>query len=294
MSWIQEYKSSLKLIEVEELFDLIFYRPLAFVFVKIIYPTNLTPNQITTLALIVGIIGGIIISFNTHFYLIIAAILLIIYDILDCSDGQLARLKRNGTSVGRILDGVADYFVTIAVYLGIGFGFASNSDNPLLYWALLALAGASNIIHAIALDYYRNRFMDYTLNRASLLGDDLQEFENEFNRIKTRGGSYFQYAILWIYLKYSKIQIKFSKSSVDSETKKYDAKDFYKKNKKIMHLWTYIGPTTELTLIIIAALINRLDIYIIAMISVVNLYALVIFILQNKIDNSTLPAEENL
>jgi phosphatidylglycerophosphate synthase len=108
MSWFQEYKSSLKLVEVEELFDLIFYRPLAFIFVKLIYPTNLTPNQITTLALIIGMIGGVVIAFNTETYLIIASLLLIIYDVLDCSDGQLARLKKNGTSVGRILDGVAD------------------------------------------------------------------------------------------------------------------------------------------------------------------------------------------
>ena len=83
MSWYQEYKSSLKLIEVEELFDLFFYRPLAAVFVKIIFRTSITPNQITTAALIIGVVGGVLYSFNTHYYLIIAAILLIVYDVLD-------------------------------------------------------------------------------------------------------------------------------------------------------------------------------------------------------------------
>ncbi len=291
MGWFQEYKSSLKLVEVEELFDLIFYRPLAFIFVKLIYPTNLTPNQITILALIIGIIGGVIISFNSPTYLIIAAVFLIIYDVLDCSDGQLARLKKNGTSVGRILDGVADYFVTIAVYLGIGFGFASSSNDPLFYWGLLVIAGASNIIHAVALDYYRNRFIDYATNRESLLGENLKEFEDEYAKIKNEGGSYFQFAILWIYLKYSNLQLKASKTTVNASVKKYDGDDFYKRNKKIMHLWTYIGPTSELTFIIITALFNRLDIYIIGMITVVNLYALILYLVQLKIDNSTKLAE---
>lgn len=291
MSWLKEYKSSLKLIEVEELLDLIFYRPLAFAFVKIIYPTNLTPNQITILALIVGVIGGMMIFFNTHSFLILAGILLIVYDVLDCSDGQLARLKKNGTPIGRILDGVADYVVTITAYLGVGFGFASNSNNPLFYWVLLVLAGGSNIVHAIAVDYYRNRFLDYALNRDNFLGDDLKEFEEEYNNIKKLGGSYFQRAILWIYLKYSNFQKNISKDTSETKTKQYDKNDFYIKNKKMIHLWTYIGPTTELTLLIIAAIINRLDFFIITMVVVVNIYAVILYIVQLKIDKSTKLAE---
>ena len=58
-----------------------------------------------------------------------------------------------------------------------------------------------------------------------------------------------------------------------------------------MHLWTYIGPTSELTFIIITALINRLDIYIIGMITVVNLYALILYLVQIRIDSRTKLAE---
>ena len=198
MSWFQEYKSSLKLIEVEELLDLVFYRPLAFLFVKAIYKTNLTPNQITTLALIIGVTGGIFYFFNTHTAISIGALLLIIYDVLDCSDGMIARLKKNGTFFGRILDGLTDYVVTITVYLGIGFGFAGNSENPLFYWGLLVLAGASNIIHAITLDYYRNKFLDYAFNRQAILGENLEEFEIELENLRKNGGKYFQRFIIWI------------------------------------------------------------------------------------------------
>lgn len=291
MSWFQEYKSSLKLIEVEELFDLFFYRPLAFLFVKIIFPTNITPNQITTVALIIGVIGGILYSFNTHLYLIIAAILIITYDVLDCSDGQLARLKKNGTFFGRILDGVSDYFVSTAIYLGIGFGFASNSDDPIFYWGLVVLAGLTNAVHAITLDFYRNRFLDYALNRDALLGDNLKEFEEELKNEKESGGNYFQRIIIWLYLCYSKLQLRLSHSSMETETKKYDSDDFYKKHKTIIHFWTYIGPTSELTFLIICSFLNRLDIYLLGMVTVFNVYAFILYLFQRRINHSTKLAE---
>jgi len=286
MSWLQEYKSSLKLIEVEEVLDLFFYRPLAFVFVKTIYKTNLTPNQITTIALIVGMIGGVFYFFNTHIAITIGAILLIIYDVLDCSDGMVARLKKNGTFFGRILDGIADYFVTVTVYLGIGFGFASNSGNPLFYWMLLGLAGASNIIHAITLDYYRNKFLDFAFHRNSTLGENLDEFELELAKIKKNGGKYFQRIIIWIYLKYSALQVNASSKNTKISKPNYNKEDYLKKNKQIIHFWTYLGPTTELTLIIITSFFNRLDLFMWTMIVIANFYALTLLIIQTNINKN--------
>ena len=46
------------MVEVEEFFDLVFYRPLAYLLVKSIYRTRITPNQVTWLALLIGFIGA--------------------------------------------------------------------------------------------------------------------------------------------------------------------------------------------------------------------------------------------
>ncbi|MCF6268524.1 MAG: CDP-alcohol phosphatidyltransferase family protein [Melioribacteraceae bacterium] len=287
MSWFQEYKSSLKLIEVEEFLDLVFYRPIAFLFVKAVYKTNLTPNQITSIALIIGMIGGVFYFFNTHYAISIGAVLLIVYDVLDCSDGMIARLKKNGTFFGRILDGIADYFVTVTVYLGIGFGFANNSDNPLFYWTLLALTGASNIVHAATVDFYRNKFMDYAFNRDATLGENLEEFEEESKKLNKSSGKYFQKFVVWIYLKYSAAQLAASAEKDSTNVKKYDRDDYLKKNRIILHLWTYIGPTTELTLIIVASFFNRLDLFMWVMVIGANLYALILFVMQTQINKKT-------
>jgi len=286
MTLFSEYTKSVKMIEVEELFDLIFYRPLAFLFVKLVYPTSVTPNQITFIALGFGVIAGIMYGFGDSNALITAGILLIIYDVLDCSDGQLARLKKNGTLTGRIVDGFSDWVVSAAIYLGLGFGYANASVNPFLMWLVVVAAGATNALHSILLDFYRNRFMDNILNRANTLGDSLKEFENEYATLKNVRGRYFDRFILWLYLKYSFLQIKFSSGNDHG----FDAGDYYRKNRSILHLWTYLGPTTEFTFLIICSLLNRLDVFLFGLIIAGNLFAGFLFFIQSRINRTLKPA----
>lgn len=282
MKWIDEYRASLKMIEVEELLDLLFYRPLAFVLVKIIYPTNITPNQISLVALLVGVAGGFLFSFGIHTAYIMAAILLIMYDVLDCSDGQLARLKKNGTLIGRIIDGFSDYVVAVVAYIAIGIGFSIQTGDYLYAWSLTVAAGISNAIHSIILDYYRNIFMDNVLKRENTLGDSLERFEEEYQNLRSQKKYHYETLLLWFYLKYSSVQIRFSPQTHIM----YDGEEYYRKNKRILHLWTYLGPTTELTFMIICALINRMDIYLWSIVLAGNLYALVLYFIQTRINRS--------
>ena len=70
-------------------------------------------------------------------------------------------------------------------------------------------------------------------------------------------------------------------------------KDFYKKHKTIMHLWTYLGPTSELTFLIITAMFNRMDIYLIGIVTVGNVYMAVLYFFQNRINKSTKLSGQN-
>lgn len=288
MSLIQEYTTSLKKIEVEEIFDLYFYRPLAFLLVKIIYGTSITPNQLTVISMIFGIFGGICYSFGTSKACLVGAILYLLYNVVDCSDGQLARLKKNGTTIGRILDGVADYVVSVALYLGIGFGYANGSSNPLLMWLLTAAAGISNAIQSGLLDYYRTRYLDYVLKRVSVLDEGLTVFEYEFEKLKNFRGKYFDKIIIWIYLKYSTIQRKVTNPKPDQEKIKPDIspEEYAKKNQLLIRLWTFLGPTTQWTFLIITSFFNRIDIYLIGIFIAGNILALIIYFFQAKVDKT--------
>lgn len=288
MNWLQEYKSSLKKIEVEEFFDLFFYRPLAFLLVKAIYSTNITPNQLTVISMVFGVIGGFFYSNGNHNSFIIAAVLILIYNVVDCSDGQLARLKKNGTAVGRILDGIADYVVSVAAYFGIAFGFANSSSNPLLWWIITAGAGFSNALQSGLLDFYRTRYLDYVLKRVSVLDDGVKYFEEEFERLKSLKGNYFDKAVIGIYLGYSKVQQKLTNPNSKHESINHNisAEEYSRKNRLPIRLWTFLGPTTQWTFLIVTSFLNRLDIYLLGILIVGNVLAVILYLFQYRVDKS--------
>ncbi len=287
MRWFAEYKSSLKMVEVEELFDLYFYRPLAFLFVKAVYRTSLTPNQITFLSMILGLIGAACIGTGKASLLIPSALFLIGYDVLDCSDGQLARLKKNGTRTGRILDGFADYIVVVGTYVGIAVGYASHWEQPLLWWALTAAAGFSNMVHSVIVDYYRNRFLDVVQQRVSTFEEDLAEFEKEYQELREKGIRLFDRFIIRVYIGYSGMQ-----RGLTSGTKEHSflsqtvPAEYYRRNKLTLKLWLMLGPTSQLTFVVLGALFQRLDIYLFALIVVGNLLALTLYLVQTRINRN--------
>ena len=283
--WFEEYFRLLKKVEAEEVLDLVFYRPLAFLFVKAIYRTNLTPNQITLAAIFAALIGTLL---YLKGLLLWAALFLILYDVFDCADGMLARLKKNGTSLGRIIDGFGDYISTAAVYLAIGFAFANKSANPLFYWALTVLAAASNIFHAVSLDYYRNRYLDYAFDRKPTLGEDLEEHKREFEKLKSKRGHWLAKLLYKIYFGYSKLQSSVASAKNKKQTKIFEKNDFLRRNAKLVKLWTFLGPTTEWTFLWISILAGRVDVYLWGLITVFNFYAVLMYVLQIYTDSKTI------
>src|SRR6185436_17417851 len=138
----------------------------------------------------------------------LGAIFFMLYNIFDCSDGQLARLKNNGTHAGRIIDGIADYIATGAVFIGIGIGFANHQDDPAYWWLLIVLIGLSSVVQAVLVDFYRNRFMDYVLQRKSTFDEELDSYRQEYNALKNQKNKWLDRIIIDIYLKYSGFQKK--------------------------------------------------------------------------------------
>ena len=283
MSLLKEYRSSLKALEVEEWLDLLFFRPLAFVFVKAVYRTPLTPNAITVCATVVGVVAALWMAIGSAGALVVAALLLILYNVLDCSDGMLARLQQSGSRIGRVLDGAADYIVTVAFYTGIGIGYASQSTAPALALVLTVVAGLSNALHAGLVDFYRNRFLDHLLKR-SVLGDDLEEFRQEYQALRKSGGRTVEKVLLWLYLQYSTVQRLAVTRRGALETCTVSSELYVRANKRLMRWWTFLGPTTELTLLILGCLAGRIEIFLWAIAVGGNGLALALKLLQDSSD----------
>lgn len=285
MTLLAEYKRSLKLREVEEIFDLYFYRPLAFALVKAIYRTNITPNQLTIISMFVGVLGGIGYGFGYPSAVAAGAIFYGLSIVIDCSDGQLARLKKNGTRLGRILDGLIDYVVMIAIYIGIGVGLVPESGDRRLWWLLILAAALSNLFHSVALDYYRNRFIEYVQGSSSQDEDDYQSFKHEFERLAVHKAKPLRKASIRLYLQYLTLQRRMTMNWGDSKSGKKPVEEFYRRNRAALRLWTFLGSTTQGTVLIITSLVNRIDLYFWAMIVAGNVWATIMYIVQNRIDH---------
>jgi hypothetical protein len=281
MGLLAEYKRGLKSVAVEEMFDLVFYRPLAFLLVKLIYRTAVTPNQLTLLSMVFGVLGGVSLALGTPLALSAGAVLFLLYNIVDCSDGQLARINHSGTHLGRILDGFADYVVSLAAYLGIGIGYASASDEPLLMWGLTAAAGISNAAQSGLLDFYRNRFLDATGVRTSVLVEEQNAFREEYGRLRLREGKRLEKLLIGAYLLYSRVQDRLTGGRGKiAGAPTADPAEYVRANRTLMRFWTFLGPTTQWTLLVVCAFAGRLDIYLWGIAGAGNILAVIMILAQ--------------
>ena len=206
MTLFSEFKQSLKTVDSEEIIDLYVFRPLSFVFVKLIYNTNVTPNQISIVALIFGIMTGIFYGFADYGFLLLGSLSFFICNTLDCMDGQLARLKKNGTKIGRIIDGFIDYITSISVFLGLGIAMTHLTGNPLFSWTLTVTAGASKALQNMFFDNYRNMYLEYVYQKAPGLDEEISEYSEEKKRLESVSGKYIEKLLISSYLSYSEFQ----------------------------------------------------------------------------------------
>ena len=286
MNWWREYNNSLKMKEVEEVIDLILYRPIAFLLVITVYNTKIKPDHLTLTAMLMGIIGGYFYSIGSQQYAVIGAVFYLLFNILDCSDGQLARIKKNGSPVGRLLDGIADLIAAIAIYTGIVIGFANRPEQPSPFLILMAFTGISIIIQESLVDYFRTRFLDVVLQRQDTFIEGIEEYKNEYEKIKNQNGKWFRKSIILIYLIYSQMQrflipkkkrIKFISSTPE---------DYFKKNRIIIRFWVFMGPSAKITILILCSLFCRFDIFFWIVIGGFNILAVLLWIIQYHIDKS--------
>jgi hypothetical protein len=282
---VAEFRRSLKHPEVEEYIDLYFNRPLAFLLVKAVYRTRLTPNQLTLISLVLGLGAAACIGTGRPGLLPAAAALLSVSIIVDCSDGQLARLKKNGTPLGRLIDGSADYVVGIAMYAALGLALSAGSPRPALVGLAVAAAAASNIIHSTTFDHYQTRFL------AVINGDTAKSVDAEIERyaallekIKEEGHNPIRRRAIAVYLRYTRFQKRIAAKGIPASAYSPEfRREFARRNHRVIRMWSLLGPSTQGLLLIAAALAGRLDLYLWAMIVLRNLWGIVAYAVQVRV-----------
>ncbi len=202
-----EIESSLKSIETENYIDRVFYRPIGYVIAKALSKTGITPNMVTILSIFVGSGAGICFFFPYSIkYALLGILFLVAANILDCVDGQLARMTGIKSEIGRILDGFAGDVWYFFIYIALIYRTSSEFDSipyiTFIMWAVALWTAHNHINQAGAIDYYK------TLHLFFISKDKGKEFESS-ESVKARmaqmpnGVSKF---FSWFYLSYTKNQ----------------------------------------------------------------------------------------
>ncbi len=96
--------------------------------------TPLTPNGVTVLATLVGLLSGAVFAWGGYAAGIAGALLFQLSAILDCCDGEVARLKFMESPFGEQLDVALDNVVHVGLYAGMGWAAYQSG------WGIVALA----------------------------------------------------------------------------------------------------------------------------------------------------------
>lgn len=291
----KEFVKSLKTEGAEEIVDIYLYRPLGFVLAKILSKTRITPNIITIAGIFWGILAGFLLSRGTITFFIYGALIYQVANIFDCADGQLARLTSNYSDFGRILDGFVDYVNVSAVYVGSFIGLLRSKDTFfetshtvfVMVFAVLSTAFAAALY-----DKLKSKYMNLVLDSEIVKEDPsalIEKRDHETVAVKR-----FLYTL---YIFYLHIQCFFAKNislkgkEVDrliGNNRKLYRELYLYRNKKLLKVWSIVGPSTHVVYFLLFALMRNLSWYFLFLVGPLNVVLLLLLYAQYLTEKSIL------
>lgn len=131
-------------------------RPISTQFSRLLARTNITPNQVTLVLVIPGLLTGFILAKGGYWGFLIGGALFHLTSILDGVDGEMARLKFKSSLYGKWLDFMCDNLAYLAALVGFLIGLFRDGISPFEKMAsLTALALTICMMTSIVLYYKR-------------------------------------------------------------------------------------------------------------------------------------------
>jgi phosphatidylglycerophosphate synthase len=136
-------------------------------FTWLLLHTRLSANQVTVLAILIGIAGALLLAWSDFWPLVIGLVLLQLSFVLDYSDGEIARYQatqRGETTgaAGAYLDWIGHYYVPATMTAALAYGaFKVSGHDWLLLAALVVVFSLVRIAYSardhILLGLFRDR-----------------------------------------------------------------------------------------------------------------------------------------
>ena len=264
---LDQVLSTIKLIDVEERFDIYFSRFYGLYFAKIGKWLGLTPTNVSLISLLIGVVGGGLFYFQDRIEIVALGAFLVIWaGVLDSADGQLARMTGQSSDMGRVIDGLIDNLVFIACYVGGSLYFV-----PEYGWWIFLLTAATGYAHSYKAALYEFYKSEYLL----LVGKSQAGYiPLSVTEIMPTGHKWYHKIIDGINRDYTGKQIRFTSRTAEERSKmrelasakpaKFDP--LYKKlNFELLFWWAWLGGSnTHRNTAILFALFGRFDLFLAA------------------------------
>jgi hypothetical protein len=294
----QTYKS----IETEETLDLILYRPIGFKIALFSKRFGLTPNTVTILSGITGIIAGHLFYYKYTSTLVSGIFFMMLSQALDGADGQLARMTKNYSRYGRILDGFTGNVIFVVIYLHICARLISDGYSIFIF-LLVIISGLCHSIQSAMADYYRNGFLQYAVpgKKGEL---ELSEDINKRYGLLKWNSDFGEKFLMRVYLNYTIEQEFFAKyfkqlkiktdKSFNGTLPVYLSLNYAKKARPLVKYFNILTTNTRLTALFIALAIHKPLLYFAFEMTILNVLLVYVVYKQERISKSIIDKIDHL
>ena len=104
-------------------------RKISFFFTWLFLKFNISANQTTYIAVVIGTMGCGLLAFGDYGFRIIGALLISLWIILDCVDGNIARITKTESNYGEFIDALSGYIMNVFLFLSVGISAYLHPDS---------------------------------------------------------------------------------------------------------------------------------------------------------------------
>lgn len=253
---------------MEDPINLWFNRPLAYAFVALVYRTPLSPNQVTVLSIVVGVVAAGCWWEGSPAAMVWGGILLWASAILDGADGILARAKQQFSDLGRALDGSADLIVALIVGLAAGRHLWEKHHSVLMVLMIAPIILTTSLqVHLY--DYYKESFLLRTRPDWNGVPERISDVQRRIAELETSRAPWLHRRAMRLYLDLIVGQTRVvsladpagSREHLTFRVSPQSAADYRKFNRGPLRLWIAISLAPHSYLFAIFGMLDRVDIY---------------------------------
>lgn len=129
------------------------YRPLSRPLTQLLLHTPVTPNQVSYVVGLIGLVGCFLTAQPGQNNLIWGAALVFISGIIDGCDGEIARLKLTSSTFGAWLDTIVDELTTLSYFVAIGLHTYHLHPHPWVGGSIL-FGGVCYVLSVYGIYYF--------------------------------------------------------------------------------------------------------------------------------------------